>query len=360
MFSLISKGISTIKYDGIQVFLIRIIKYFFFKLHRLFQKKDRENLEKWSAIKNKYKGKRVFVIGNGPSLNKTPLFLLKDEYTMSFNRFNLFFERLDWKPTFYMVVDDLVVKDMHNEINSSIIPVIDYCFFPDVHPSYVKFNNLINKNKNVYWVYSDKPEFTNNLPQCGINKTVVNASLQILAYLGFTEIYLLGVDMSFIQHKINKNNSRNWVSQDADPNHFDPRYFGKGRKYHNPTTEEMIEKFEIGRKFFDKLNVKIYNAGYDSKLEVFPKVDFMEILKISPEKEFDLLVHSFNLTGNPQSLSEAFPQAKYINNVEEFDKNDEIIIAPLEIANILIFNNILSHIPFGPYKNNYIFRQRTA
>ncbi len=34
----------------------------------------------WGQLKDKYKGERVFVVGNGPSLNKTPLYLLKNEY----------------------------------------------------------------------------------------------------------------------------------------------------------------------------------------------------------------------------------------------------------------------------------------
>ena len=54
----------------------------------------------WSHLKNKYKNKRVFLIGNGPSLKKTPLHFLKNEYTIVFNRFNLFFERINWIPTF--------------------------------------------------------------------------------------------------------------------------------------------------------------------------------------------------------------------------------------------------------------------
>ena len=72
---------------------------------------EKLNLKKWDRIKNKYKNKRVFLIGNGPSLNNTELYLLKNEYTICFNHFDLFFERINWTPTFYSVTDELVLKD---------------------------------------------------------------------------------------------------------------------------------------------------------------------------------------------------------------------------------------------------------
>src|SRR6478672_786737 len=111
MIALIKKGLKTIQNDGPAVFGIRIWNFTIVKLKRLVRKKDKENFKKWQLLKNKYRGERIFIIGNGPSLNKTPLYLLQDEYTMCFNRINLMYERVNWKPDFYVVVDDLVIKD---------------------------------------------------------------------------------------------------------------------------------------------------------------------------------------------------------------------------------------------------------
>ena len=38
-----------------------------------------------NKLKNSFKGKRAFIIGNGPSLNKVDLNLLKNEYTFGVN-----------------------------------------------------------------------------------------------------------------------------------------------------------------------------------------------------------------------------------------------------------------------------------
>ena len=78
------------------------------------------NKNQWKQLQNKFKGQRVFLIGNGPSLNKTSLYLLKDEYTICFNHFYLFEERLIWSPTFYCITDNLVLKDLLGQLASLI------------------------------------------------------------------------------------------------------------------------------------------------------------------------------------------------------------------------------------------------
>jgi len=360
MFSLIKKGIKTVENDGLGVFALRVYNYSLVKLKRLTTKKDPENLEKWKLIKDKYKGERLFVIGNGPSLNKTPLYLLQNEYTMCFNRFNLMYERLGWKPDFYVVIDDLVVKDNAAEINKEALPNVKYAFFPDIHPSNVDFTKYIDHRDNVLWFYADKPAFQADLPNCGHNKTVVNAGLQVAAWLGFTDIYLIGVDMNFdVQQKVKKQNSRNWVAQEHDQNHFDPRYFGKGRKYHNPTVHEMIEKFEEGKKFFDKLGVKIYNAGIGGKLEVFPRVDYISLFKtLSDSQVEDAINNAEALKEAGLTIADIETRAK---NLDENGNNGaDILVTPADNGAAIVSKMVLEYIPIGPYKNKYYFIKRVS
>ena len=54
-----------------------------------------DNLIKY---KDKHKGCRVFIVGNGPSLNKTNLDLIKDEFSIGMNRISLLFNKTKWKP----------------------------------------------------------------------------------------------------------------------------------------------------------------------------------------------------------------------------------------------------------------------
>jgi len=350
--SLIAKGISTIQNDGLKVFLIRIWHYNLVKIKRTFRGVNKANINKWAALKDKYKGERVFIIGNAPSLNRMPLYFLQNEHTMAFNRFNLMFERLNWLPEIYMVTDDLVIKDMAEQINKEILPHVKYAAFPDIHPSNVEFDKYIEHKDNVLWLNTDKPEFRADLPYCGINKTVVNAATQVAVYLGFTEIYLIGVDMSFADQKVKKMNSRNWEAADHDPNHFDPRYFGKGLKYHNPTVHEMIEKFEECKVFFDKRGVKIYNAGVGGKLEVYPRVDFNTLFSFNDEETSQLLSHVEGL----KAKGVTFDDVK--TNAVDYDGTGsppDIFKTNLETGVALISKLIESHLPVGPYNNLYYF-----
>ena len=347
--------------DGLEVFINRSIKYSIVKLKRISQKKDYNNISRFKELKGKYKGNRVFLLGNGPSLNRTPLHLLKNEYKMCCNRFNLFFERINWYPDFYIAIDDLVIKDAYKEINNEIIPNVKLSFFPDIHPSNVEIKNkLIRDRENILWLNTDKPGFSLNLPQCGINKTVINPGLQILAYLGFEKIYLLGVDMTFREQPVQKRNSRNWIAEkDDDPNHFDPRYFGKSRSYHNPTVHEMLETLADGKIFFDKHNVKIYNATLGGKLEIFPRVDLKDVINLSEKEEMLLFLKKFNILRNTSyNLTDYFDNAIVVNNVGEWDNERRYAICDTEIAIKLIPEVIYDYIPYGPIFDQYIFMKR--
>lgn len=334
---------------GFKVLMLRSWNYGIFKMKRLTAPKDEENDRRFAGIKGKFAGNRIFILGNGPSLNQMPLYLLKNEYTMCFNRFPLMYERVNWKPSFYAVTDDLLLRDMSEEINKTTEEV-EYSFFPDLHPSNLNVKKVIKQRDNVFWLHVDKPEFSDHLPACGINKTVVNAGIQIAAWMGFSEIYLLGVDMTFGDQKIKKGNSRNWQAQGDDPNHFDPRYFNAGRKYHNPMVGEMLEKFEECKEFFEPRGVNIYNAGFGGKLEAFERKDFDELLNMTDSQKETLFNDAIHHLNAKVSLAD-FESCKE-------GKKDANFYLPTEDGIKLIKDYITTHIPFGPFKGNYYFLKR--
>ena len=166
MKSYFKKSSNILKNDGIGVLLRRLVRYSAVRFKRVFLRKYRQADPRWSSLKGKFEGQRIFVVGNGPSLNETELYLLKNEYTMCFNRINLLLERLRWKPNFFVMTDDLLVKDNAEEVVNDIIPNVDFAFFPDIHPSNVSFKNRIGEHQNVYYLNTDKPKFSVDLPKC--------------------------------------------------------------------------------------------------------------------------------------------------------------------------------------------------
>ena len=357
--SKISKLFRLLKSDDI-ITVIKEIYYFFIVRIKKIILRDKKRFANWKGMKNKYLGKRVFLLGNGPSLNKTPLHLLKNEYTICFNRFNLMFERLDWRPTFYTTVDERVAEDISEEINE-FIPNIQHVFFPDIHPKNANFTKFINSADNVYWMDCVGSGFYTDLPRVGINATVANVGLQILAYLGFTEIYLIGVDMDYgIPEKTIKHDNRNLTStEDNDLNHFDPRYFGKGSKYHMPRIEDKtLPGYKRAKIFLDLLDIDVKNAGIGGKLEVFNRIKFRSLFQLSKEEELHLFLEKFQIEGNYPKLEAAFPHAFILNHKNEWDEKYEHIITSYEIGLKMISKIIFTHIPHGPIENKYLFVKR--
>lgn len=307
----------------------------------------RENIERWRGLKGRYAGQRAFVVGNGPSLNQTPMHLLSGEYTMCFNRFHLMTERLGWFPSFYAISDDRVAFDIGSEVVEQVLPRVEASFFPDIHPYNVDFRKVFPPRDNLYWLYLDLLDFSDDLPYAGMNKTVANVGMQVLAYLGFNPIYLIGVDMSYSKPKsIVAETSRDWTStENNDPNHFDPRYFGAGRKYHAPRMAETRARYVRGFEFFSSRGVDIVNAGVGGELDVFPRADFRSLFpEVGPDAESELLREAVatceaRVEGDVYDLPE-------VDDASSLPADGGWMRGPVENADITTV--LRTHLVFGP------------
>lgn len=335
---------------------------------RLFSLSYHRNKRRWKKLKGKFAGKRVFLIGNGPSLNKTPLYLLKDEYTLCFNRFDLMTERFCWYPTFFAMADTTVAEDIQDIVKKTIEKT-KYAFFLSVYKGW-SIEKVLPQKDNILYFYHEFHDFSKKLPFTKGGSTVAIEGLQILNYLGFDEIVLIGVDMNYVIHKSSisllKRSSGAEVIQstaDDDPNHFDPRYFGKGAKYSQPneyTMNEMLKSLdEISLWFKENTSTKVYNAGYDSKVNSFERKDFMEILNYTDEKIDLLFLETVKKTGF-SSINDLLIKAISYESVEEFDDNIDVFSLPTEEAVKIIKSTILSYVPIGPYKDKIYFVKRNG
>jgi hypothetical protein len=211
-------------------------------------------------------------------------------------------------------------------------------------------------------LYLDRTTFSDELPQCGINKTVANVGIQILAYLGFTEIYLLGVDMTYTVPKgaILENARDITATEDDDESHFDPRYFGKGRKFHVPMLDETFAKFREAREHYEPRGVTIVNATVGGALEEFRRVPLNDVLGYSfNEKQtiFRELVESKLRTPNVDVL-EAAASAPLIDAPHQVDASWSMFRTSAAAANKVILRWVFDFIPFGPIQGTHLFVNR--
>ena len=235
------------------------------------------------TLRNKFSGKRVFIIGNGPSLNKHDLDLLKDEYSFGVNGIFYKTRELGFRPTFYVVEDKHVMQDNIKEINKF---ECKYKFFPK------DYKGIVTNTKNCYFFTMDKgyyhklspyfciPRFSADASRkvyCGQSVTMIN--IQLAYYLGFTAVYLIGMDHSYSIPENANVNGETIESTDDDPNHFHPDYFGKGKKWHDPHLDRVERTYQYMKLSYEAKDRKIYNATIGGNLEVFDRVDYNKLFK---------------------------------------------------------------------------------
>jgi hypothetical protein len=259
----------------------RAIRYFLRKIKEIYidvkwnsdDEFFKRNKEKLLKLKNKHENKSCVIIGGGPSINKMPLNDYKDIVTIACNGFYLKHDELDYVPTYYTVEDPLPANDNKNEImalkdTTKVIPYdLKDVIEPDENTIYINF-------KRSYMRPSDKnfPLFSNDFENKSYwGGTVMYMNIQLARYLGCNPIYIIGVDLSYNVPKTVKQNGAVLESTEDDENHFDLRYFGKGKKWHLPETERMQQAFTKAYEELKKEGIELINAGVDSRLEVVPK-----------------------------------------------------------------------------------------
>ncbi len=232
------------------------------------------NRRRLAALRDRHAGQRCFVIGSGPSINRMDLSPLADEKTFGFNAFFLVADRLGFLPTYYLVEDPLPAEDNAAEINglegtTRIVPWdLRYCLRPDPRTVYVHFDRF----------YGDFPEpgfprMTSDASRVVFwGGTVAYMAIQLADYMGFHEIYLLGIDLSYqVPEDLD---SPRITSGGDDPNHFHPDYFGKGKRWHDPKVDRMQHSFETAWRVLDGNGRRLINATAGGNLEEVPRVDF--------------------------------------------------------------------------------------
>lgn len=229
----------------------------------------RESIQRLAALKNAHKGKRAFIIGNGPSLKQTDLSKLKNEFTFGLNRIYLMFPELGFTTTYLVSVNDLVIEQCAAEIAALQVPKFlswrSSRFFRSLPPSDFILPTFL------YTTY-DNPIFSPNAAvRLWEGATVTYVALQLAFHMGFEQVILIGVDHSFTtQGKANTT----ITSEGDDPNHFHPGYFGKGFRWQLPDLETSEIGYRMARQAYERAGRSVLDATVGGKLTIFPKADY--------------------------------------------------------------------------------------
>ena len=209
---------------------------------------------------NIHYGERCFIVATGPSLRESDLRILSEHKEICFGVNRIFNVNAQlWKPQYYVFLDRIGMKQYWEEI-------VSY----DVNEKFLGDFYDINENQkgNAHTVhvisghgFDVLPKFSEQIERKVYSGyTVTYAAIQLAVYMGFTTIYLLGVDCNY-----NKNSREN--------------YFFNNSKRDNCCHHEnrMIMAYKAARKYADSHGIKILNATRGGMLEEFERVNFDDI-----------------------------------------------------------------------------------
>lgn len=205
--------------------------------------------------KDKHNGEACVVIGNGPSLDKTPLAeLTKNRVSFGSNKiYNYPFE-----PTYYTVIDHEMLHDCIGKISELKSKV----FVPRGIP--VPGSEQLQLRVSA--------QFSEDIEECVyIGGTVTFVNLQLAYYMGFETVLMVGVDHRYNKAEKGGVPGSKFIADGDDPDHFGKGYFEAGKLYNRPELEAVNKKiYPLAQYSFSRVGRKIINLTPDSGTDAFP------------------------------------------------------------------------------------------
>lgn len=232
-----------------------------------------------SVFRNKYAGQRCFFVGNGPSLRPEDLTAIHNAGipTFAFNRVYNIFDQTPWRPTFYISQDEKMLAGCAETVNDLTLPCklipVQLDWWHDIKIDRACYFNIQPQT-------TEDPrdfKFSDDASRCVYNSsTGMYTAAQLAAYMGFKEIYLIGVDHHF---HISQNNKGEIVVDNNVKDYFSEKYNEDKASLYIPNTEKSTLTYVAMKDHCDKRGIRVCNATRGGKLEVFPRVNFDDLFQ---------------------------------------------------------------------------------
>lgn len=229
-----------------------------------------DNLKRIREFKNIKEGQKCFIVGNGPSLTMQDLELIKKEDCFASNLIFKIFDKTEWRPKYYFL------QDRYADTGNILDDIdLEYMFIGDYY-----WRKRGMKNPNSICIHSARSfnknsvDFSDNMEKSLVSHyTITYAMIQAAIYMGYSEIYLLGMDHSYA---LSYDSSGNVTSSPDTKSHV---FEDKNPKDVIANIEGMNKAYISARDYADKHGIKIINVTRGGKLEWFPRMTLEEALK---------------------------------------------------------------------------------
>ena len=236
------------------------------------------NAREWARLHNLYWGYSGFVIGNGPSLRIEDLDLLVDQVTIASNRIYLAYDKTRFRPTLLTAIDAILAENSVGELRA--LPGKKY-FASSLREILEPMPGAIYWNAESGAIPNTmRRQFSPDARKCIYDgHTITYNNLQIAYHLGLATVYLIGMDFSFtLPAKRQEHEYAEALVSEGEVNHFLPNYRKPGELWSAPDLERQQAAFISAKDYFEANGRQIFNATRGGKLEVFPRVDFDQVI----------------------------------------------------------------------------------
>jgi len=238
-------------------------------------------------LKDRHKSQRCFIVGNGPSILQQPLEKLSGETVFACNYFYKHEKVTTIRPAYYFILDGKIKTgewpvSMLDEVAASCP---DSQLFLEAALDHKPDTYVFTKKFPVYWIGTGQIiypgfDYPIDLTRRIGGDNVVKIALQTAIYMGFTEIYLLGIDGDGLFRDLIGQSSHFYeaAAENAEMDYLrmekDLWFCTEGFR----SWRAIAERFQFGP-------VRVYNATHGGLLNIFPRRTLEEALSTKSKVE---------------------------------------------------------------------------
>ncbi len=229
------------------------------------------NLKRNIRWKNRHSGEQCILMCNGPSLNAVDFSSIElENYTLfGLNKIHLLFDTVDFRPEYIAAVNTKVIEqslEVYKDLD--IVKFISNRFKPQEFPQnpYTYYLKTVKLPADPKRFHDNICEYTHE------GWTVTHVALQIIYYMGFDKVFIVGMDHHFKQFSKGLENQTQ-VIHGADVDHFHPDYFGHGKDWDLPDLKNSEISYQTALEAYQSAGKKIYDCTVNGACEIFPKLD---------------------------------------------------------------------------------------
>lgn len=251
--------------------------------------------KKNKELQDKYKNKRCFIIGNAKSIRKQNLGLLANEMVFVTNEFFKYEKYQDARPDYYVIVDPAYFNENTGE---QLLYKMDKVQKYEHKPAFVvpdSARKIISERykwdewADVYYLHaglrfaSDYSKIWDITKPVPFPQSVIQVAMLLATFMGFREIYLLGVEETGIYDVLN-------AYLDRIPTNYAYEEKNESKNYINVIKSRPIEEwlrgcaiiFQHYREVYDyckRRGVEVFNCTPETLVTSIPHKNLESVLK---------------------------------------------------------------------------------